>query len=349
MSKLYSNPFFWGIPVSGNRYIPRPQAEEQVRTCIEKGRSIILTGKRGSGKTSLVQTVTSNFTGELLYLDLSFVVDRASLIRLLAETIRAVIPVLRDKPELKVAQDADSAAALTDIFQILRNDIKERDKKVLIIWDEFQHILKLKEDVLSDIKKGMNGRDSFMNALVSHREDLLLQAFMKKAESNSSKFCHVRLDRIDTTDFRSFLSRNFRRLGLNDFDLPDAVLQFTEGHAFLTQRFASSVASCWLEGTTTRLKDRALQRLLEEEDAAFSNHWDQFGVNEKRLLLGLAHGYSRPTELSFIDRFGLSATSTAHNTVQKLLREGWLVNRNEGYYIYDPLFRTWLKNRNNLG
>jgi hypothetical protein len=66
------------------------------------------------------------------------------------------------------------------------------------------------------------------------------------------------------------------------------------------------------------------------------------------LLLGLAAGYSRPTELGFIDRFGLSATSTAHNTVIKLVREGWLVNRDEGYHIYDPLFLAWLNKREDL-
>ena len=57
----------------------------------------------------------------------------------------------------------------------------------------------------------------------------------------------------------------------------------------------------------------------------------------------MADGHSRPTELGFIKKYKLSATSTAHNTTLKLLREGWLINRDEGYYIYDPLFLKWLQ------
>jgi len=348
MSKLYSNPFVWGNPVSGNRYVSRATEEEQIRDCLEKDQQVILTGPRGAGKTSLVQKASRDQPGENLYLDLSFVVDGASLVYLLAKTIRQVVPALKEDPRLNAHPDVGLDISLEEIFHILRSYLKEAEQKIIIIWDEFQHIVKLKEDVLTELKRVMNGQGSIMNVIVSHREDLMEQAFLKKGERGLPRKCHLKIDTIDLVGFRSFLTRFFRRMGLNDFDLPDALLKFTGGQAYLTQRFAAAVASCWLEGTTTRLKDRALKKLLNEMDAEFSSRWDQFGVNEKRLLLGLAHGYSRPTELSFIDRFGLSATSTAHNTVLKLLREGWLTNRDEGYYVYDPLFLTWLKKRNDI-
>ena len=348
MSKLYSNPFIWGTPVSGNRYVSRSEEETQIVTCLEKEQRIILTGNRGTGKTSMVQRVLAKYPGESIYIDLSFVVDASSMVSLLAKHIRRSIPLFKEDARLRPNPDGTVSGSLSELFEILNTYIEEYEKKVVIVWDEFQHILKLKENLLTDIKKGINGKSALMTVLISHREDLMRDAFMKKGERALPKSCHVELGNIDAASFKTFLTNYFRRMGLNDFDLPDSVLKFTGGHAHLTQRFASAVAGCWLEGTTTRLKDRAMKRLLNEEDANFTALWDGFGVNEKRLLLGLAHGFSRPTELSFIDRFGLSATSTAHNTVLKLVREGWLVNRDEGYYIYDPLFLSWLKSRNDM-
>ena len=134
-------------------------------------------------------------------------------------------------------------------------------------------------------------------------------------------------------------------MGLTDFDLPDAIFKFTEGQPQLTQYLAHALAQLWLEGNTTRMLQRTLSKLLKEHNVLYTSMWDSFGLNEKRLMLGLAEGFSRPTELGFIRQFGLSATSTAHNTATKLVREGWLVNRDEGYHIYDPLLLQWLQSR----
>jgi len=348
MSKLYTNPFIWGKPVSGNTYISRTTLEQDIQSCLEKERKFILTGYRGTGKTSLVQKLLSKDQGDSIYLDLSFVVDGSSLIHLLSKMIRKSIPAFKDDSRLKLSAEGVIEISVGDLIQILNDHGKTEKKRVIIVWDEFQHVVKLKENTLREIKGGLKGCRHILSIFVSHREDLMIEAFKKKGDKVLPRSSHMNLENIDVSDFRSYLTRLFRRMGLTDFDLPDSVLKFTNGQAHLTQRLASVVASCWLEGNTTRLLDRSLKKLLNEEDANFSISWDQFGVNEKRLFLGLANGFSRPTELSFINRFGLSATSTAHNTVLKLLREGWLINRDEGYYIYDPLFLQWLMLRNDI-
>lgn len=347
MSKLYSNPFVWGKPVKGNRYIARPVEEEQIHTCIEKNQALILTGYRGSGKTSLMQAVAAKYHGVTMYLDLSFVVGMASLAELIKPQIKVAFPELKESSILKGGTSGDEVEFIT-IMQLLFDHVKTREKKLLIVWDEFQHIIKLKEDVLGVLKKILPGRRGVTHVHISHRDDLMRTLFNTDREKFYTSSFSMHLENLNREAFRSYLTKNFRRMGLNDYDLADTVLNFTESQPYLTQKYAHAIARCWLEGTTTRLMDNARKKLMDEEDANFARRWDSFGVNEKRLTLGLANGFSRPTELVFIDQFGLSATSTAHNTVLKLLREGWLINRDEGYYIYDPLFLMWLKKRNNI-
>ncbi|MCF7807293.1 MAG: ATP-binding protein [Candidatus Marinimicrobia bacterium] len=347
MSKIYSNPFVWGVPVTGSRYLTRPVEEEQIHSCIEKKQPLVLTGYRGSGKTSMMQAVASKFHGVSMYLDLGFVVGEESTINLLKQQIKVTFPELKDDARLN-SNTTGEAEAFASVSQLLFDHIKDKDKKLMIIWDEFQHVIKLKEDVLGLIKKNIAGRRDVMHVFISHREDQMQQTFGVKGDRFFPKTQFLHLENLGREAIKSYLTKNFRQMGLTDFDLPESIINFTNCQPCLTQKFAHAIARCWLEGTTTRLMERASKKLLDEEDTSFARWWDGFGVNEKRLFLGLANGYSRPTELGFIDQFGLSATSTAHNTVLKLLREGWLVNRDEGYYIYDPLFLLWLKNRNNI-
>lgn len=347
MSKLYSNPFVWGIPVSGNHYVARPEDEKQIQSCIDTNQPVILTGHRGSGKTSLVQHVAGKSQSVSMYLDLSFVVGMASMVDLMKRQIKAELPELKESPILK-ADSQDSAEAFAQILQLLFDRFRDKEKKLLIIWDEFHHILKLKEDVLGALKKHISGRRGLHHLLVSHRQDLMRQVFNSKGDRFFSNPHFMHLENLPRESFRSYLTRNFRRMGLNDFDLADSVLTFMECQPLLTQKYAHAIARCWLEGTTSSLMEKAGKKLMAEVDASFADRWDGFGVNEKRLILGLANGFSRPTELGFIEQFGLAATSTAHNTVLKLLKEGWLINRDDGYYIYDPLFLKWLKDRNSI-
>ncbi|MCF6238393.1 MAG: hypothetical protein L3J79_06230 [Candidatus Marinimicrobia bacterium] len=221
--------------------------------------------------------------------------------------------------------------------------VKESDQKFILVWDEFQHVVKLKDHILEDLKVDLRDRRDITHVFVSHRQDILHDIFDDKLNPFFKSKAILVLNNIETKAFNRFLTQRFRRMGLSDFDLADTVLKFTEGHPQMTQKFAHALAELWLEGSSTRLMERTMKKMLENHETAFTTWWDSFRLNEKRLFLGLASGYSHPTELEFIKRFKLSATSTVHNTVLKLLREGWLINRDEGYHIYNPLFVKWLQ------
>ena len=343
MSKIYANPFNWGESVSGNHYIARPEQQEHLNSAIEKQIHQIIFGHRGTGKTSLVKQVLEKSTTTSVYLDLRFIVSREGLIDLLLDTMENSLPPSKISGPLKSLRAQDYKLRIEEIFELWYELLKQSNQKICMAWDEVQQLVKLKEDITSELRNSLGHKRGITHLFISHREDILRDIFEDKANPFFAHCDFLAIANIDSSPFSRYLSTRFRRMGLSDFDLPATVLKYTDGQAQLTQKLSHSLAQLWLEGTTTRLMDRTLTKMLREHNILFTTMWDTFGLNEKRLLLGLSSGYSRPTELGFIRKFKLSATSTAHNTVIKLLHEGWVINRDEGYHIYDPLFLSWLQ------
>lgn len=337
MSKIYANPFNWGEPVKGNHYVQRSEEQTFILSRLENQTHLVLTGRRGTGKTSLLNFILDKGATPFIYLDLRFIVDRQGLFDLLLQGMKTSFPQakLNENPE---------HISLAKIFNLWYDQVKGSNKKFILVWDEFQYLVKFKEDIVEELRLSLNGKRGITHLFVSYRDDIMHECFANTQKPFFSTLEFYELENLEQKSCTRYLSTQFRRLGLSDFDLPQAVYNMTGGQPLFTQRLAYTVAQIWLEGTTTRLLPRALSKLLKERNIFFTTMWDQFGLNEKRLFKGLASGYSRPTELGFIAKFGLSATSTAHNTVLKLVREGWVVNRDEGYHIYDPLFLSWLQN-----
>lgn len=348
MSKIYANPFVWGEPVKGNHFVQRPEEQAYLLAILEKQAHLLLTGKRGTGKTSLLNFILGKNITPNIHLDLRFIVSRDQLFELLLKALAKSFPTIDINKQLQSLGVDTQTATFKNIFDLWYEMVKDSNKKFIMVWDEFQQLAKFKENVFEELRLGLNGRREISHIFVSHRSDILRDIFGADDSAFFKNQEYYELENLEQKACTRYLAERFRRMGLSDFDLPDAVYNFTGGQPLLTQRLAYTLAQIWLEGTTTRLLQRSISKLLKERSILFTAMWDQFGLNERRLLLGLASGYSRPTELGFIDRFGLSATSTAHNTVVKLVREGLLINREEGYHIYDPLFLIWLQNREDI-
>jgi len=345
MSKIYANPFSWGEPVKGSHYVQRSSDQAFILDRIEDQFQVLLTGQRGTGKTSLMKHVLDKQPIASLHFDLPFIVSRQGLFELLTEGLINHFPKADKDPRLQAIREDPSQTKLKSLFDVYYEQVEASNQTFVIIWDEFQHLAKFKTDIIGEVKQALKGRRGIVHFFVSHRKDVLQTAFGRGSQSFFKQQALYELGNLEEKICLQYLSRRFRRMGLSDFDLPAAVYKVTHGQALFTQRLAYTVAQVWLEGTTTRLLQRSVAKLLKERNILFTYIWDQFGLNEKRLLIGLASGFSRPTELGFIAQFGLSATSTAHNTVIKLVREGWVVNRDEGYHIYDSLFLSWLQKR----
>ncbi len=346
MSNIYVNPFQWGKPVSGNNYISRPQAEDHIFTALEKQLYLIVIGQRGTGKTSLLKHVLGKSSIASSYLDLSFVVSRQDLFNLLVNTLEKHFPEAKEDGRSRSLKNEEQDSDFAAVFNLFYDLVKKSGQKFTLVWDEFQHLVRLKGNIIEELKENLRDRRGISHIFISHREDIMRDLF----DDHLNPFFYHRellfINNIDNASFSRFLTQRFRRMGLSDFDLADGVLNFTGSQPQLTQQFAHTLAQLWLEGTTTSLLKRTVTRMLAGQNTIFTCMWDNYGLNEKRLLLGLASGYSHPTELEFIKKFKLSATSTAHNTVLKLLQDGWIVHRDDGYYIYNPLFHKWLqKNR----
>ena len=348
MSKIYANPFSWGEPVGGSHYVARPLEERKLQQALEKQVPFILSGLPGCGKTSFVLKVLHDIPIPSIYFDLTFLVCREDLVVMLLDALKAQFPLTSADPRITDLSARPDEAELMPIMDVWYEQVQQSSKKLIMVWDGFHHLQKLKDGLLDELTFTMRDRRRISHVFISHREEFLRTTFDDHKDPIFYQREFLPLGSLDSKGAERYLASNFRRMGLSDVDLPAAILKISLGQAKLTQKMAHALAQLWLEGNTTRLLERTLSKMLMEHNGYYTASWSGFGLNDRRLILGLASGYSRPTELGFIRKFGLSATSTAHNTVMKLLHAGWVVALDEGYQLYDPLFQIWVRKKRGL-
>ena len=173
MSKMYANPFFWGEPVNENHYIPRPEEEQQILEAIENQQQLLITGNRGTGKTSLIKHVIQKSPAASIYLDLSFVVSISDLCKYLLKQMKEDFPEVNHQDGLISLSNSEQELSLSSIFNFLYAYLKKRERKFAIIWDEFHHLIKLKDNVMSELKRELSKGQGITHIFISNRKDLL--------------------------------------------------------------------------------------------------------------------------------------------------------------------------------
>jgi hypothetical protein len=250
---------------------------------------------------------------------------------------------------LRPAQDAETLHAQLVALRSIAD-------RLVVAFDEFQRLRHCPGDPLAIIRSALMSSGSnhvsllftgsIRNALKMMLEDSQQPIFGEAAQ--------MQLPAIGRVDFLEYLDFQFQETGRPaDEDALNYLLSAAGAHPRSTQQLAWECWAATPAGERVTLQtaidahDRLVQTIERSEFASVLNvlmSGDEAEMNEVRALQLLAdrggqHITSRPTAR----RYGFSSHSRVRPALVRLQGRGLVDQRDDVWYIVDPLFSEWLR------
>jgi len=362
---MEKNPFKFGSIVNEPHFTNRTKEMEKVISLLNSANHLVMIAPRRYGKSSLVFKVVSELKRPVVALDLQLITGAQDLAAQLLRRIYRVFPFERVRQYVKhfriiptisvnpVSNEvdvsfqvgSDNPALLEDVLNLLEK-LSRKDKRLIVVFDEFQELGKIDNRLLNQFRSIMQHHQKVNYVFLGSQESLMREIFEKK----KSPFYHfgllMNLDKIPYNEFHEFLSANFKKTIKNADEISDEILSVTGCHPYYTQQLA------WVTWERIR-KDKvadnimkeAVQELIRTHDMDYERIWMNFNKSDKKMLIGLSFSELSPLSEMFLRAFDLGASSTAFSTLKRLAQSGYIVKTSNRYEIDDPFFKIWIRQR----
>jgi hypothetical protein len=262
--------------------------------------------------------------------------------------IRVIKGTVKSAPAIP-AQDAETLHA-----QLVA--LRSVSEHLVVMFDEFQRLRHCPGDPLAVIRSAlMSSGANHVSLLFTGSIRNALQMMLERSEQPIfGEAAQLQLPAISRADFLEYLDFQFEATGKPpDEAALDYLLNATGGHPRSTQRLAWE---CWVDTpsgarltleTVMRAHDRLVQAIERSEFAAVLNllmGGDEGEINEVRALQLLAdRGGDNVTSRPQTTRYGFSSASRVRPALERLQRRGLVDQRDNVWYVVDPLFGEWLR------
>lgn len=349
------NPFKFGVLVDNEFFTDRTYELKQVLMSLNSQNHLILISPRRFGKSSLVAKAVRESGRPCISLNMQnmlSVEDFASkllreLFRLYPmERIKHLMSHFRFIPTVStnlVTNSIDvtfqpvvnSMVLLEDAMGLIEK-VSTKEKKLIVVLDEFQEILNIRKGLDKQLRSIMQTQQNLNYILLGSQESMMTEIFERK----KSPFYHfgqlMRLAKIPNDDFRQYVSA---RLPIKEHDkldhIVDEILSFTCLHPYYTQQLSAQV---WEMISYDHLVDgvvkEAISKIVRTHDLDFERLWLNFNRTDRSIMMSLSKGIN-PLQNRQV------ATSTSFSGIKRLMKAGYVI-RVDDYEIEDPFFKEWI-------
>ncbi len=374
-----SNPFKYGGIVSKGSFCNRKKELSDLSRAMENGDRLFLYSERRLGKTSLVKLALSRLPQQeylWAYVDLWPTDGEASFAIAVAKAITESLAGTADKmlavgkrffgglaptittdssgtPQISFSLrgDGKSVPELLDVLKAPGEIAKRRNRKVVLVFDEFQRILEYGSDSAErTLRSAIQDQENVSFIFLGSRKHLIQKMFLDQNRPLYRAGGHYPLGPIETQAWLPFVQSRFTKTNKK---IPPSVIKElcnkTGGHPFYTQHLCHAIWEICETGSEVsgETVEKAISLLLERESYAYTSLWESFAVNQRRFLSGLVqeHGGIEVYGALFIRNNNLSSPSSVQRVVENLLERD-IIDREEGaYFISDRFFQLWVQNR----
>mgnify|MGYP002623293502 FL=1 len=354
-----TNPFKFGVLVDNEFFTDRNEELKQVQWTLNSENHLILISPRRFGKSSLVAKAVKASGRPCISLNMQNMLsvdDFAS--KLLRELFRLypmerikhlmshfrVIPMVSTNPmtngvDVSLQPVLNSMVLLEDAMALIEK-VSTENKKLIVVFDEFQEILNIRKGLDKQLRSIMQEQEHLNYVLLGSQESMMTEIFERK----KSPFYHfgklMHLDKIPYDDFREYVSA---RLPMKEQDklsgIVEEILSFTNLHPYYTQQLSAQV---WDMMTYEHLTDgvvgEAISNIVRTHDLDFERLWLNFNRTDRSIMMSLSKGIN-PLQNRQV------ATSTSFSGIKRLMKNGYVI-RVIDYEIEDPFFKEWIRHNN---
>jgi hypothetical protein len=372
---LLQNPFFYGVPVTGQAFINRKDEIQELVNNLSTGQNVIIFSPRKYGKTSLILQVLEKLKKKgiiTFYLDLFPISSRQEFITSYAKAIAKIYPkpiqnaikqikkilpriipkiVFKkdDMPDVEISYDLreDDIPLIEDLFEAVNKEAENKKRYACVVFDEFQEITIW--DKNREIEKKMRSIFQFHKnvayVFMGSKRHILNEIFHSKNRPFYLFGKYFPLNKIKEDEFIEFIKDRFNKGGFKiSEDLPIRILQSTDVHPHYTQLLCNIL---WDKFYDTKEIDveEGIKEIIRRQAYLYNQLWDNLAKKPiaKVLLKELANNPEMCVySAEFISRHKLPQT-TIRNAIKYLEEEEIIEKENNKYVFIDVFFRLWIK------
>jgi hypothetical protein len=364
------NPFKYGETVSGEYFADRKKEMRDIVECIKASQNMFIYSYRRLGKTSLIKNVLSLIKDETIpiYIDLErsptishfvksystaisgYFLDTKERLKEITSFFKRVIPSFEFTGEgWKVSFDFSRTTtgmdkALDEVIEIPQKVAERYKRRVVVVFDEFQEIEQYNGKVFEKkLRASIQHHNDVCYIFIGSKTHIILNMFTNPDRAFFRSAMVYPLDFIPDDELVEFILRRFASTGKSISEsLARKIVHFSNRSPYHIQLLCFHI---WLVSgkkiDETKI-DKALDEVLSAQNELYYSWYDSLSMYQKAVLLAL----SKEREIFSQDAiltYGLKNASTTQASVKALLRNNLIIKTKEGYAIFDPFFKIWLR------
>lgn len=373
------NPFHYGEVVTGTYFTDRKSELEELVADIHNGQNLVIISPRRYGKTSLVFQSLERLKQEgilVAYLDLFRTPTKDRFADHLAEAIYSglvapleriwqraidVFQKLPIRPKITINQDGtpsfefaagvrerDIDRTIEGLLALPGQIARERRRRAALVIDEFQEVIGIDPHLPALMRAVFQLQGEVAHVFLGSRRHLMERVFTDENEPMYRLAKPMLLREIDVEDFALFIHERFAATGqmITD-DAVQRILEVTAGHPHDTQElcyFTWAVAEAERKSATRELVEKALDRVIEAENARYTTLWEGLSRHRRLVLTALIAGGGKAVySEEYRRQYRLGAASSVQRTLAYLVERELVEFSSDGTYsIPDVLLRAWI-------
>lgn len=365
------NPFKYGRVVADEDFCSRPVLQKELTRCITSLQNVLVEGERRTGKTSLIfETIRHLGKYHHLYIDCFEIKSVDDLFRRIVNAflrgenqgsfltnilkalshLRPVISVdpITGGPSVSINAITDAQPdSLDSVMDVIGSTFK--NQKVVIVFDEFQDTLQLKESrqVLALLRGKIQFQTSISYVFAGSVRNAMHGIFYDPSSPFFKSATSITVGDIPRKRFSEFITAKFLHSGKRKItpEMLETIFSITQEVPGDVQELCAAIWDCSLPNRSVgkSLIPAALELIYSREHRIYENHLSIITGQQLRCLVSLARrGGKNPYSTDFINDSGIRQPGSIRKAITRLsdLKIIYLFNRE--YKFVNPFFRSWL-------
>ncbi|ALM76344.1 AAA family ATPase [Thermococcus barophilus] len=362
------NPFIFGEPAKGEKFIDRKRELERLRNYIINARNVIIYSPRRFGKTSLILKVLEELKGDIIsiFIDCYSVTSEKDLASRLTKKVlqhykgkeiwyavkklfQNITPkiTIETTPSVQIEISYEGVENWEEALDLPQKLALDKGKRVVVVFDEFQELAKF-DNLLKLLRSRFQHHDKVSYIFIGSKRHLMEWIFKSKESPFYNFGVHITLKEIPKKEFEIYIRDAFKRGNIEIKEhVVDLILSLTRCHPYYTQRLCFEL---WYVGTLKKVVDekdveKTLSELISDLEDSYLLIWESLTPNQRKALLAVAKGEEDLFSGEFLRKYDFKSPASVQSALRKLVEKELVTKIGEAYKVSDVFMEYWLKKR----
>lgn len=362
MTPPLQNPFFFESPSDRWSFTDREALLPLLISLMkEKGRRLLVYGRRRMGKTSLIRNAAERGKAKFIFVDISTAASLGEVAKALLSHIpkpegkfllRALEIAQRRLKSISLAagrfvltgelEPNDAEKTLAEVLNFINDCANDADETWTIALDEFQEIRAIGGEHADWRLRGIIQEHRNLNYIFSGSDHRIVGWMTDPKAPFFKQLQQMSVDKIDDAHLAKWIEQRAKTGGIVSFPFGRQIVAAAGPCTGDIVRLAKVAFDFAAAGRVEDVVSGAMDAIaLTEMNGEFNALWRSLSSPQKLVLRAIADG-KQPTAARTLKDYGLRTASTA-GTAVVALEDRQILVRESGKVLFDnPFFRRWV-------